>query len=225
MGIPVMILGESGSGKTTSLRNFDPNEITFLNVSSKLLPFRKKFALENKGCGYAEIAKALQGGFTNTYVIYDANYLMSFESFNKAKETGYAKFTDMAKNYYDMLQYIIKSTPNDCVVYLMSHTEQSETTGKIKAKTIGKMLDSQLTVEGLFDIVLMCEASDGNYHFVTHSDGTNTCKSPMGMFDTDTIDNDLKLVDDAIREYWGLSKRRPYKQSKSTKNENNGGKQ
>ena len=87
------------------------------------------------------------------------------------------------------------------------------------------MLDSQLTVEGLFDIVLMCEASDGNYHFITHSDGTNTCKSPMGMFDTDTIDNDLKLVDDAIREYWGLSKRRPYKQSKSTKNENNGGKQ
>lgn len=220
-----MVLGESGSGKTTSLRNFEPNEITFLNVSSKLLPFKKRFTLEKKGCGYADIAKALQGNFTNTYVIDDANYLMSFESFNKAKETGYGKFTDMAKNYYDMLQYIIKNTPNDCVVYLMSHTEQSEATGKIKAKTIGKMLDSQLTVEGLFDIVLMCEASDGNYHFVTHSDGTNTCKSPMGMFDADTIDNDLKMVDDTIREYWGLPKRRAYKQSKSTKSENNGGKE
>ena len=210
MGVPVLVIGESGSGKSTSLRNFTPNEITFLNVSSKLLPFKGKFNIHKKGATYVDIANALNGKYTNTYVIDDANYLMCFESFDKAKETGYGKFTDMAKNFYDMLKYIVTNTPDDTIVYLLAHTEQSEATGKVKMKTIGKMLDSQLTVEGLFDIVLMAEANSGKYEFITHSDGTNTCKSPMGMFTEDRIDNDLKMVDDAIREYWELPKRREY---------------
>ena len=215
MGVPILIMGESGSGKTTSLRNFKPNEITLLNVSSKLLPFKGKFTINKKGATYLDIANALRGGYTNTYVIDDANYLMCFESFDKAKETGYGKFTDMAKNFYDMLKFIINDTPADTVVYLLAHTETSEVTGKIKMKTIGKMLDSQLTVEGLFDIVLMAVADNGQFKFITHSDGTNTTKSPMGMFAENTIDNDLRLVDDEIRKYWDLAPRKEYKAQKA----------
>lgn len=216
MGIPVLIMGESGSGKTTSLRNFGANDITFLNVSSKLLPFKGKFTINKRGATYVDIANALNGKYTNTYVIDDANYLMCFESFDKAKETGYGKFTDMAKNFYDMLKYIINNTPDDTIVYLLAHTEQSEVTGKIKMKTIGKMLDSQLTVEGLFDIVLLATADNGKFRFITHSDGTNTAKSPMGMFENNDIDNDLKMVDDTIREYWSLPPRRGYVAKKTS---------
>ena len=138
-----------------------------------------------------------------SYVIDDSQYLMAFESFEKANETGYGKFTTMAKNYQEMLRYIQEDTSPDTIVYVLQHIDTNED-GKIKAKTLGKMLDQQLTVEGLFTIVLLCEASEKGHYFITQSDGTNPCKSPMGMFDDVKIDNDLKRVDDAIREYYGL---------------------
>ena len=109
----------------------------------------------------------------------------------------------MAKNYQEMLRYIQEDTSPDTIVYVLQHIDTNED-GKIKAKTLGKMLDQQLTVEGLFTIVLLCEASEKGHYFITQSDGTNPCKSPMGMFDDVKIDNDLKRVDDAIREYYGL---------------------
>lgn len=137
-----------------------------------------------------------------SYVIDDANYLMTFESFSKVNETGYKKFTDMAVNFYNIIQYVIRNTPDDCIVYFMMHTERSED-GHIKAKTVGKMLDNQLTLEGLFSIVLYCKVENGKHIFVTQSDGLTTAKSPMGMFDME-IDNDLKFVDDEIRKYWDL---------------------
>nr|DAH16967.1 MAG TPA: AAA domain protein [Caudoviricetes sp.] len=140
-----------------------------------------------------------------SYVIDDAQYLMAFESFDKINLTGYAKFSEMAKNYEEMLRTIQEDTSPDTIVYVMQHIETDEN-GKVKAKTLGKMLDQQLTIEGLFSIVLLAKADERHHYFVTQSDGTNPCKSPMGMFDEVEIDNDLKMVDDTIREYYGLKK-------------------
>ncbi|MCI5605266.1 MAG: ATP-binding protein [Clostridia bacterium] len=206
MGIPVLILGKSGSGKSTSLRNFNSDEVGILNVASKPLPFRNgnKFKIINNA-DYVKIAKALKKHILNTYVIDDSQYLMAFDSFANAGVKGYEKFTNMAVNFYELLQYIIRETPPDVIVYLLHHTEESDT-GDIKAKTIGKMLDQQLTIEGLFSIVLMAIiGEDGNHYFLTRSNGHNPVKTPMDMFGDERIDNDLKMVDTAIREYYGLN--------------------
>ena len=193
MGIPVLIMGESGSGKSASLRNFDADDLVIFNVASKPLPFRKKLNSIKKAT-YNVIAKELSKKQYKRYVIDDSQYLLAFDSFNRAKETGYAKFTDMAVRFQKMITFIIEGLP-DC--------EQTEN-GKIKAKTIGKMLDNQLTVEGLFSIVLLCQADGQSHSFITQSDGHTTCKSPMDMFDLE-IDNDLKAVDERIREYHGMN--------------------
>lgn len=197
-----MILGESGSGKSTSMRNFDVGEIGIFNVASKPLPFRKKL---NKvdNASYGLIAKTLEKATLKRYVIDDSQYLMAFEMFDKAKVTGYGKFTDMALNFKCLIDFVIKNTPADCIVYFLHHTQKTEL--GIKAKTVGKMLDDQLTVEGLFSIVLRTKFESGKYSFVTQTDGTDTVKSPMEMFEKE-IDNDLKFVDEKIREYWELGK-------------------
>lgn len=201
MGIPVLILGESGSGKSTSMRNFDPSELTVFNVANKLLPFRKKLNVINNA-GYGTIGKELQKQEKKIYVIDDSQYLLAFELFNRAKEKGYDKFTDIAVRFEKMLDYIIKGTPKDCIVYLLHHCETTDT-GKIKAKTVGKMLDNQLTVEGLFSIVLYAFVEDDKHLFRTTNDGFCPAKAPMGMFEP-IIDNDLKFVDTTIREYYKL---------------------
>jgi len=199
MGIPVLILGESGSGKSASLRNFEPDEIGIFNVASKPLPFKKQLPRVDNAT-YNLILKGLSDPKLKTYVIDDSQYLMAFEMFDRAKETGYGKFTDIAVHFKALIDFIIKRTPADCLVYFLHHTEQTDT-GKIKAKTSGKMLDNQLTLEGLFSIVLLAKTDGKRYYFETQSDGLSTCKSPMDMFEKE-IDNDLKFVDKTIREYW-----------------------
>lgn len=201
MGIPVLIIGESGSGKSASLRNFDDAEVGIFNVASKPLPFKKKLPKIDKA-NYTTIIKALSNPSKKTYVIDDSQYLLAFEQFARAKETGYQKFTDMALNFYNLVQFVINNLPQDVIVYFLHHTESSEN-GKVKAKTLGKMLDTQLTLEGLFSIVLMCVADGTSHKFITQSDGFNTCKSPMEMFPPE-IDNDLKAVTETIREYYGI---------------------
>lgn len=201
MGIPVLILGESGSGKSTSLRNFNEGEIGIFNVAGKPLPFRKKLPKADNAT-YGTIIKSLSDPKLKTYAIDDSQYLMAFESFDHAKETGYGKFTNMALNFRNLIDFVVKRTPGDVIVYFLHHTEMTEG-GKVKAKTLGKMLDNQLTVEGLFSIVLLCATEGSEHYFLTNSDGTNPAKSPMDMFEM-RIDNDLKAVDMAIREYWGL---------------------
>jgi len=203
MGIPVLILGASGSGKSTSIRNFEPDEVGIFNVAGKPLPFRKKIPKVDNAT-YEIIEKMLSQHKLKRYIIDDSQYLLAFEMFNRAKDTGYGKFTDMALNFRNLIDFVIKQTPDDVIVYFLHHTEETDG-GKIKAKTVGKMLDNQLTVEGLFSIVLLATV-DGNTHkFITQSDGYTTCKSPMEMFERE-IDNDLKIVDNTIREYWGLNK-------------------
>ena len=201
MGIPVLILGESGSGKSTSLRNFNEKEVTVFNVANKLLPFRKKLDVV-KNANYNTIGKTLEKQEKKIYVIDDSQYLLAFEMFDRAKETGYNKFTDIALRFRNMLDYIITKLPDDTIVYFLHHTETTDS-GKVKAKTIGKMLDNQLTVEGLFSIVLYCRVDGERHIFETQSDGYTTAKSPMEMFEY-IIDNDLKFVDEKIREYYSL---------------------
>ena len=204
MGVPVLILGESGSGKSCSLRNFDPNEVGIFNVASKPLPFRKKMRMLNEA-KYQEIMAVLVKNQSKCYVIDDAQYLMAFSLFDRANEVGYKKFTDTAVDFYNLVQTVIKLTSEDTIVYFLQHIERDDS-GRIKAKTAGKMLDNQLTLEGLFSIVLLCEAKGEEHYFVTQSDGTSTAKSPMGLFDSLKIDNDLKMVDDAIRNYYEFGK-------------------
>ena len=201
MGIPILILGESGSGKSTSLRHFNADEVMVLNVANKPLPFRKKLPVINNAT-YETIGKELVKQEFKTYVIDDSQYLLAFEMFDRAKEIGYGKFTDIAVRFRNMLDFIIRKLPDDITVYFLHHSEITET-GRIKAKTVGKMLDNQLTVEGLFSIVLLCSADNQTHKFITQSDGYTTAKSPMEMFET-TIDNDLKMVDKTIREYYEL---------------------
>lgn len=201
MGIPVMIMGESGSGKSTSMRNLDPEKVGIFNVAGKPLPFRKQMKVVNNAT-YQSIYKILANPKLKTYVVDDAQYLMAFEELDRAKETGYTKFTEMALNFSGLVRYIINQLPADVIVYFLQHTEVTEQ-GKVKAKTVGKMIDSKLTLEGLFSIVLLCEASENGYHFITQSNGYTTAKSPLEMFDKE-IDNDLAMVDKTIREYWNL---------------------
>lgn len=201
MGIPVLILGESGSGKSASLRNFSPDEVGIFNVASKPLPFRKKMKIVNHA-GYKCICNGLKKNTLKCYVIDDSQYLMAFDLFNKAKEVGYQKFTDCALAFYQLIQTVINQTTEDTIVYFLHHTEQTEN-GRIKAKTSGKMLDNQLTLEGLFSIVLLCDTDGKEHWFVTQSDGLTPAKSPMEMFPL-KIDNDLKQVDTTIREYYEM---------------------
>lgn len=202
MGVSVLVLGHSGSGKSTSLRNFEEGEIGIFNVASKPLPFRKKLSSVNHA-QYNQIHNALMSNKLRAYVVDDANYLMAFQSFAKAKENGYGKFTDMAVNFKNLLD-AANATNDDTITYVFMHPDYDEA-GRMKPKTIGKMLDNQLTIEGMFPIVLLTSNDESGYHFVTKSDGTNPVKAPMGMFPDALIDNDLKAVDAAIRDYWGMA--------------------
>ena len=206
MATAVLIMGESGSGKSASLRNFAPNEISVFNVTNKPLPFKQGKTKIPKidNATYADIANALANPNKRAYVIDDAGYLLSFEMFKRANETGYSKFTDMAKNFFDMLDFINTKLPNDIIVYITMHTEDDSEMHKTKAKTIGKMIDQNLNLEGLFAIVLRAMQTEDGYKFITRDDRVSTAKSPMGMFESDKIDNDLKEVDRIIREYYDM---------------------
>lgn len=215
MATAVLIMGESGSGKSASLRNFAPNEISVFNVTSKPLPFKQGKTKIPKidNATYTDIANALAKPNKRAYVIDDAGYLLSFEMFKRANETGYGKFTDMAKNFFDMLDFINTQLPSDIIVYITMHTEDDSEMHKVKVKTIGKMLDQNLKIEGLFSIVLRAVQTEDGYKFVTRDDMVSTAKSPIGMWEEDMIDNDLKAVDTTIREYYDM---KPLTDNKAT---------
>ena len=203
MAILVMVYGQSGTGKSTSLRNFSSDEVSIINVSGKPLPFRKKLQTWSTN-NYQEIISVLPRITTPAIVIDDATYLIVDEFVRNAKVSGYQKFTDMAQNFAALIE-IARLLPGDKIVYFMGHSEQSED-GREHFKTIGKMLDEKVVVEGKFSIVLKTIVKDGRYMFSTHNNGQDTVKTPMEMFDTDTIDNDLRMVDQTIREYYGITK-------------------
>lgn len=216
MSLPVLIIGRSGSGKTYSIKGFKdtPDQIGVMSVEKGRLPFKSdikvvklpnyqnnpefKTTAQISAARYGYVQMAIRTAKSKTIVIDDSQYLMADEFFDRAKETGYQKFTDIALNFRNLVHFINELPDEDKIVYFLHHSE-TDADGREKTKTIGKMLDEKLTVEGCFDIVLYCR----DQKFFTQGDGISTAKSPEGMFDLE-IPNDLKLVDDAIREYYGM---------------------
>lgn len=201
--IPVLIIGHSGSGKSASLRNLKKEDYSLVNPLAKRLPFKGgQNGLESSD--YELIKKFITGTPKNIIVIDDSNYLLTIEMMKKAKETGYGKFTDIALNYWKLIEFI-KNLDGDKRVYLMSH-EEVDDNGFVGVKSVGKMLSNQCCIEGLYTIVLRAESENGKFVFRTKTAGNDIIKSPMGMFDEETIDNDLLLVDNAICEYYDIKK-------------------
>lgn len=201
--IGVLLMGTSGTGKSTSLRNLPAEETAIINVTNKPMPFRNKNNLKIVNCSnYEQMIKAIINTKRRIIVIDDSSYMMTFENFDKATQKGYDKFTTMAVNYYNLLE-----TPKKCdgekIIYFVTHEEIDEN-GVSHPKSIGKMLSQQLVIEGLFSIVLRSMQKENQYVFQTHNDGTSVCKSPIEMFEEDFIPNDLAEVDKIIREYYGF---------------------
>ncbi len=203
MAVPVLILGQSGTGKSYSMKNFNEDEICLISVQKSLLPFRKQFRQTVVTDKYSEIVKLMKATDKKVIVIDDTQYLMCNEFMRRASEKGYDKFTEIAQNFWSLVVQEVNNLPADTIVYLLCHTATDEN-GVEKMKTIGKLIDEKITPEGLFTIVLKTAVSDGNYAFVTQNNGKDTVKSPEGMFTTYAINNDLKYVDEKIRNYYGL---------------------
>lgn len=204
MGLPVLILGESGSGKSFSIKNMDAENVGIFAVEKALLPFRDKGFKVAKNATYNMIMATLKEPKLKAYVIDDSQYLMVNEFFDRAKDTGYQKYTDIGLHFRNLVHHINQNIPDDVIVYFLHHTEIDSNTGKTKAKTVGKMLDNYLTVEGCFNIVLQAVAEGKEHYFITQSDGSNTAKSPEDMFAI-KIANDLRAVDTTIRDYYGFA--------------------
>ena len=216
MGKIVFIVGKSGTGKSTSLRNLDPDETYIINVCNKDLPFRgsaskyKAKSDDHKGNLFVtndhnKIIKAIEGiGNTRpdvkNLIIDDFNYILTHQVFENAMQKGFDKFTLMAKSINDILEKI-QLMRSDLYVFIMWHTEL-DTDGSSKLKTVGKMIDNQITPEGLAAIVLHTQVRDKKYKFLTNTDGQHISKSPFGMFEDELIDNDLQYVIDKMNDYY-----------------------
>lgn len=205
MSISTLILGESGTGKSASLRNFEPGKLALIQAIKKPLPFRNTGLTIYVSDDWNSIIRAMQKAAekgVKIIVIDDFQYVMANEFMRRSTEIGFTKFTEIGSHAWEIF-VAAAALPDDVRVYILSHVEETNS-GTIKMKTIGKMLDEKVTVEGMFTIVLRTGVSDGQYFFRTKNNGSDTVKSPMGMFDTDTIDNDLALVDQKVCEYYGI---------------------
>ena len=209
MGLPVVIYGKSGSGKSRSLKNFSKDEIALINVEAKALPFRGKFDLTMNEVSFSSVVISALKKIPEeikTIVIDDAGYLMShfFMAMHRNMK-GNAQFDMYNQIADDMVELIktIKAMPEDKIVYLMFHEETNDY-GETKLFTIGKLLDQKANLVGMVTICLRCMSSDGKHFFRTVTDGNDVTKAPEEMFDAEEIDNDLKAVDSAIRAYYEI---------------------
>jgi len=212
-----LIIGESGTGKSTSIRNLDPKHTFILNVLNKPLPFKgyKKLYIPlspdgttgNYYCSnnYEAIDRVIK--LINTkrleirnLIIDDFQYLMANEFMDEAMTRGYDKFSLIAKHAYDLLK-TLPTLREDLDIFVLTHSESNEN-GKMKIKTIGRMLDEKITIEGMYAMVLQTELTNGNYSFITQGDSRHIAKSPMGMFDKKNIPNDLAFVKQKMNEYY-----------------------
>lgn len=205
MGILVYVLGRSGTGKSFSMRNFKKGEIGVVNVQGKILPFKGSGLLDIVNTDNSvEIVRAIESMAKKYKVIVvdDFQYVMANEFMRRATERGYDKFTEIARHAWDIAD-VVKKLPADVIVYVMCHTDTDQD-GFEKLKTIGRLLDEKIVLEGMSTIVLKTAVSDGEYMFLTQNSGKDTVKSPAGMFPTYAIDNDLKYVDAKIRNYYEI---------------------
>ena len=210
MSIAAFILGESGTGKSTSLRSMNPADTLLIQSIKKPLPFRSngwKYLSKEGGnifvCDQsAQIIAAMHKTQRPIIVIDDFQYILANEFMRRTDERGFDKFTDIGKHAWDIL-CAASTLPDHVRVYILSHTETSDS-GRVKAKTIGRMLDEKITIEGMFSIVMRTCVINGQYLFSTRNNGSDTVKTPLGLFDADHIDNDLAAVDAAIVDYYQL---------------------
>lgn len=212
MSNTVLVIGQSGSGKSTSLRNLDPKTTFIISVLDKPLPFKgyKKLYSEEKNnffcsddyrkiIAYIKAVTERRPDIT-TLVIDDAHFLMANEFMLRACEKGFDKFSEMAQHMW-LVMSAITSTRQDLTCFVLSHNEV-DNVGMSKPKTVGKMLDDKITLEAMVTVCLHTIVKDGEYKFLTQNDGNHVCKSPIGMFDEALIDNDLQVVKEKIENYF-----------------------
>jgi hypothetical protein len=208
MAIAVLLMGKSGSGKSTSLRNFKDEDIGLINVLNKPLPFKGKFTSIIATDSYEKIKAILSKATKKTLIIDDASYLLTNQFMKNHSSAGkgngvFSLYNDIGDQFWRLIEFI-KAMPPEKVVVIIMHEEQSDL-GQLKPKTIGKMLDEKVCVEGLFSIVLRSVYQDDNYWFRTKTDGNDVTKTPMDLFDKDLIPNDLSAVTKLIRNYYGIA--------------------
>ena len=212
MSTATLILGQSGTGKSTSLRNIDASKTLLIQAKKKPLPFRSKewkpvtkdnpqgsvFATDNP----KKILALMERTDREIIIIDDFQYIMANEYMRRAQETGFNKFTEIGKNAWDIFM-LASELGEHKRVYILSHTQENDN-GKTSIKTIGKMLDEKITLEGMVTICLKTAIINEQYVFCTKNNGQDTTKAPMGLFPSDHIENDLNAVDTAICEYWSI---------------------
>lgn len=215
MSVVTMILGESGTGKSASMRNLPPADTLLIQAVPKPLPFRavgwgpltketpngNVFVSDQSD----RICMAMKKTTRGVIVIDDFQYVLSNEFMRRVtdKEVGnaaFAKYNEIARSAWDILT-CAAALPENKRVYLLSHTTTDEF-GNTKIKTIGKLLDEKIVLEGMVSIVLRTKVANGGYVFTTKNSGSDTVKAPMHMFETATVENDLKAVDAAICDYY-----------------------
>lgn len=203
----LLILGESGTGKTCSLRNCDPAKTAIVSPTGKALPFKTPeggFETLSNTTDAATICEFIREQVINgkdLIILDDMQYILIFANLARAFETGYTKFTEFAKNYTTIIQACAE-LPQWVTVVFMSHTENNE--GIIQVKTTGRFLRETLSVEGMFTTVLRTVVQEGRYGLLTQNNGHDTVKSPLGMFDSDIIDNDLLEIIRTIKQYYDI---------------------
>lgn len=213
MSIATLILGASGSGKSTSLRNFDPEKTLLIQCITKPLPFRSthwKVKTSPKAPGNVVqtddpvlIEKLMRTQQHEIVVIDDYQAVMVNELMNRSSEKGYEKFTDIGKHAFNIFR-AAGALAEDRRVYVLAHT-QTDDFGQVRMKTVGKMVDQTLVPEGYFTIVLRTEVINSQYLFSTQTNGQDCCKSPIDMFADRHIPNDLAAVDAVISEFYELT--------------------
>ena len=201
--VPVLLIGKSGSGKSASMRNFKKEEIAIANVLGKPLPFKSNLDAP-KVDNYDILLKAIQNTDKKVIVVDDANYLITNEFMNKSSVKGFDKYNEMGNNFFNLINGI-KNIEGGKTVYLIMH-EDTDDDGNVKPKTIGKLLDDKVNIQGMFTICLRSMYDNGNYIFRLKTNGQDCVKTPIGLFDEEQMENDLKLVDTKIREYYELDK-------------------
>jgi hypothetical protein len=207
MGIGAIIYGESGSGKSFSIKNLDAEKVGIINVANKPLPFKQNSFKMNSLWTIDNIIKKLNRAQADILIIDDFQYIMSFFIMSKIEETtgnlAFQKYSDIAKGIVDIIK-CINNLPPQKRVYCLSHSEINDN-GKEKLKTVGRLLDNQIVIEGLFSIVIKAIIINNQHHFLTKNEGNTTVKTPFEMFNDALIPNDLKIVDDAIVDYYNLN--------------------
>jgi hypothetical protein len=201
--VPVLLIGKSGSGKSASMRNFKKDEIAIANVLGKPLPFKSDLEAP-KVDDYNVILKAIEKTDKKVIVIDDANYLITNEFMNKSSIKGFDKYNEIGNNFFNLINGI-KNIEGGKTVYLIMH-EDTDDEGNVKPKTIGKLLDDKVNIQGMFTICIRAMYDNGNYVFKLKTNGQDCVKTPIGLFEEEQIENDLKFVDEKIREYYELDK-------------------